>query len=98
MTEQPDDLRQAVGLTCRRACEPRKTFSEDLAIAPLVPTAPATRSHPNCNGYPLSGKIAKRPRVEAMPRTRWHATERTISTLATMHRDEPTRLFPLDGR
>jgi hypothetical protein len=35
-------------------------FGEDLTIAPLVPAAPATRSHPDRNRCPLSGEIAKR--------------------------------------
>ena len=60
MTEQPDDFRQAVGLTRRRGCDPWKAFGEDPAITPLVPAAPATHSHPDRNWCPLSGKIAKR--------------------------------------
>ena len=59
MTEQPDNLRQAVSLTRRRSCKSRKTFGEDLVITPLVPTAPAAHSHPDRNWCPLRGKIAK---------------------------------------
>jgi hypothetical protein len=47
MTEQPDDFRQAVGLTRRRSYKSRKTFGEDLAATPLVPAAPATHAHPD---------------------------------------------------
>jgi hypothetical protein len=61
VTEQPDDFCQAVGLTRRRRGNTRKAFGEDLAIAPLVPAAPATHSHPDRNRYPLSGKIVERP-------------------------------------
>jgi hypothetical protein len=58
MAEQPDDLRQSVGLTRRRGGNSWKTFGEDPAIAPLVPAAPATHSHPDRNRRSLSGEIA----------------------------------------
>jgi hypothetical protein len=46
MAEQPDDPRQALSLTRERVRNSRKAFGEDPAIAPLVPAAPATHSHP----------------------------------------------------
>jgi hypothetical protein len=45
VTEQPDDFRQAVGLTRRRRGDTWKALGENLAIAPLVPAAPATHAH-----------------------------------------------------
>ena len=96
MTEQPDNLRQAVSLTRRRSCKSRKTFGKDLAITPLVPTAPATHSHPDRNWCPLRGKIAKHARVDAMTRTRLHATDRTARSLLARYRYQPARLFSID--
>jgi hypothetical protein len=66
-------------------------------VAPLVPAAPATHSHPDRNWCPLSGEIAKRPWVDAMARTRLHATKRTASALPATHRYQPARFFSLDG-